>query len=148
MKEVDIYCDWIDCAHQINNKKQKGFGLVDASDEESENDDDFIAKNPTQMKPMTEKSSIDQARPSKVVKDESDEESKEADPEKRSTKSPSALIDLNNIHSASMYEASTKPLKKTTSSDSKTEIKVDIKENEASRNQHDESQDSLESDLF
>ena len=41
MKEVDIYCDWIDEAHSINRKKQKGFGLVDASDEEEEEDFNF-----------------------------------------------------------------------------------------------------------
>ena len=44
MKEVDIYCDWIDEAHSINRKKQKGFGLVDASDEEDE--DDCQSPNP------------------------------------------------------------------------------------------------------
>ena len=47
MKEVDIYCDWIDCAHQINSKKHKGFGLVDASDEESDNEEKPIARKPS-----------------------------------------------------------------------------------------------------
>ena len=62
MKEVDIYCDWIDEAHAINSQKQKTIGLVDASDSE----DDLHFANP-EVKPIQ-----------KALKHEdSEEESKE-----------------------------------------------------------------------
>ena len=36
-KEVDVYCEWIDSAEQLNAGKQKGFGLVEgASDSEDD----------------------------------------------------------------------------------------------------------------
>ena len=62
MKEVDIYCDWIDEAHAINSKKQKTIGLVDASDEE----DDLHFANP-EVKPVLRK----------LNHEDSEEESKE-----------------------------------------------------------------------
>ena len=39
-KEVDIYCEWIDLAEQLNSKKHKSFGLVDEDGSQDELDSD------------------------------------------------------------------------------------------------------------
>ena len=57
MKEVDIYCEWIDEAHAINANKQKSIGLVDASDEDESvlNDEEESKELPaTKIAPKNE----------------------------------------------------------------------------------------------
>ena len=57
MKEVDIYCDWIDEAHAINSKKQKSIGLVDASDDDDPDNPEHLQHESEESKeaPRVEK---------------------------------------------------------------------------------------------